>query len=404
MLRKISYFFLILLFVFSSKTQAQPDQEKYKIIAPHCLIRSITAPYQIIHSLSDLTFIEVDSIGLNQLIKAKKNQKTMCGGFMNVTEDWNQSKSKISAKTFLSSYAVKSFPVAQRSYDIHHEKEVNQLLKKLNPQHIWDNLTYFSQFQDRYADSSYGVNAAHWLKTYVEDLAKSNHRQDVTVYTIETSKNAKHYKQPSVIVKIGSSNAAGIVIGAHMDTLSSLYELKPGADDDGSGSMTVLEIATILLSNNMHFKKPIYLMWYAAEEEGLVGSGSVVSVFKKQSIPIEAVLHFDMTGFAYKNDPTMWLMTDYVNTTLVAFLEKLITTYVKQPVKYSHCGYACSDHAIWTKNGFAAAIAAEAAYEYTNKAMHSSNDTQDKLSLAHMTDYLKLGIAYTVELAEPLDQ
>jgi leucyl aminopeptidase len=176
---------------------------------------------------------------------------------------------------------------------------------------------------------------------------------------------------------------------------------KPGADDDGSGSVTVMETANTILASDLTFKKPLYFMWYAAEEEGLVGSGYVVSEFKKKHIPVDAVLHFDLTGYAYQNESTMWLIDDYVNKNLVNFLDKLITTYVKQPVKHTQCGYACSDHATWTKNGYAAAIPAEAAYENTNPSIHSTNDSMDKLSLSHMSDYLKLATAFAVELAEP---
>ncbi len=32
---------------------------------------------------------------------------------------------------------------------------------------------------------------------------------------------------------------------------------------------------------------------------------------------------------------------------------------------------------------------------------HTNQDTLDKVSLAHMTDYLKLATAFIVELAEP---
>ena len=262
---------------------------------------------------------------------------------------------------------------------------------------MWDMLTELSSAQDRYANSDTGVEAANWIKTQVENFAKDYHREDVTVYTITTN----GYKQPSVVAKIGDSSAPGIVIGAHMDTISGAFRKAPGADDDGSGSVTVLETARVLLSSTTHFKKPIYLVWYAAEEEGLVGSSSVVAEFKKKNIPVESVLHFDLTGYAHNNESTMWLMDDYVDKNLVAFLEKLINTYIQVPVKHSNCGYACSDHATWTMNGYSAAIPAEAAYEDTNPNIHSSRDTMDKLSLDHMTNYLKLAIVFAAKTANP---
>ena len=76
----------------------------------------------------------------------------------------------------------------------------------------------------------------------------------------------------------GNSDEPGVVVGAHMDTLSSAVSIKPGADDDGSGSVTVLETARSLLSSGMHFKKPLYLIWYSAEELGLIGSQFAASI------------------------------------------------------------------------------------------------------------------------------
>ena len=142
-------------------------------------------------------------------------------------------------------------------------------------------------------------------------------------------------------------------------------------------------------------------MWYSAEEEGLIGSQQVVSVFKKQRIPVEAVIHFDMTGYAKNNDPTLWLIKDYVDANLTNYLEQLITTYVKQPVQYTRCGYACSDHASWTQEGYAAAMPFEASFGNDNPYIHTSNDTIDHLSVTHMTDFAKLGVAFAVELAQP---
>lgn len=385
----------------TSSFAAQPTM--HVITAPNCLIQgSPSLQAQIIVSNSSFALINTNDEGINKLIKAKKSGKAACGGFMDVTANWDeqqQAAKSVSADGFLRSMtSTHPQPANLQQYKIQYPEQVKQLLTGLNPTSMWDNLTTLTNFDDRYANSDNGVNAANWIKQHIEKIAVDNHRDDITVYTIATGNS---YKQPSVIVKIGSSNAAGIVISAHMDTLNSSMTKKPGADDDGSGTATILEAARNLIASGMTFNKPIYFMWFSAEEEGMVGSGYVVKQFKAQHIPVDAVLHFDMTGFAYKNQPDMWLMQDYVNSGLNTFVEQLIKTYVKRPVQYSRCGYACSDHATWTQNGYAAAIAAEAAYENTNQAMHTSRDTMDKLSIDHMTDYAKLASAFAVELAEP---
>lgn len=402
---KAILFSLCLLSSLSFAATTQPSQS-HVVIAPTCLMQKLPVHYKTLTTTASFSLLEVDNAGINQLIKAKKlAHGSGCGGFRDVTAAWNYFKEKniaplnkatsflIEQTTPRSSFHLKT------NYRIQYEKEVNQLLNQLNPQEMWNDLTTLTNFDDRYADSDNGVKAANWLKNQVETIAKNNNRQDVSVYFVPTGNS---YQQPSLVAKIGNSNEPGIVIGGHMDTLSSTFSKKPGADDDGTGTVTVLETARMILTSGMTFKKPIYFIWYAAEEEGLVGSSYVVSYFQEKNIPVDAIVQFDMTGYTYQNDPTMWLMTDYVSKDLTAYVETLINTYVKQPVKYSACGYACSDHASWSQAGFSAVMPFEASMGTDNPSIHTSRDTMDKLSLNHMTDYAKLGTAFAIELAEPL--
>jgi leucyl aminopeptidase len=378
------------------------DTTSHIVIAPKCLLQQTEDTYQTLATDNEFALIQTTDAGIETLANTKSHRGKPCGGFKDVTNSWHSASLKINnnASAFLMAHSkpVKS-QTSSAAYKVRYQTQVNQLLADVNPQTIWANLTTLTSHPDRYSKSDEGVKVAAWIKSQMETIAKDTGHDDVTAYYVQTGGS---YKQPSVVVKVGNSNEAGIVIGAHMDTLSSSWELKPGADDDGSGSATVLEAARTLLASGMHFNKPIYFIWYAAEEQGLVGSQRVVADFKQKKIPVNAVVHFDMTGYAYQNETTMWLMDDYTNKDLTSFISDLITTYVKKPVKHSNCGYACSDHASWTEAGFAASIPAEAAYENTNPSLHTSRDTMDKLSLDHMTDYAKLAVAAAVEFAEPV--
>lgn len=409
--KKMAIFSFGLLSAISLAVQAAPVSDKHIVVAPQCLMKNVNpnTDYKTLSTTTSLTLIETNSAGIDALIEAKNTRTaTPCGGFMDATTAWEEYKSKISsssqrAKSFLKSYE-KTAKHSEGHYAIQYENQVNQLLAQFNPQLIWSDLTDFSNtdnnhFPDRYANSDTGVKAAMWLKGKIEKMATDNNRTDITAYTVATGTN---YKQPSVVVKIGNSNAPGIVIGGHMDTLSSRHGVMPGADDDGSGSMTVMSVARTLISSGMQFKKPIYIIWYSAEELGLIGSGYVVKDFVNKKIPVDAVLQFDMTGYTNQNDPTLWLVTDHVNPDLTNYLETLVKTYVKQPVGRTRCGYACSDHASWSQAGFKSSFPFEAAFNKDDPYIHTSDDKMDILSLNHMADFAKLGIAFAVELAEPV--
>lgn len=364
------------------------------LIAPVCLIQSTQLTPHILAQHGSFLLLNADDHAISVLNDAKHKQEKPCGGFFDVT---NNPQKKDAA--FLSTFTAKPLMTRQTAtkYTIQYEKQANELIAQLNPQLMWDNLTTFSSTRDRYADSKNGVAAAKWIGAQIESAALMAKRDDVTISYIDTD----GYQQPSVVVKVGNSTAAGVVVGAHLDTTDSRMSIKPGADDDGSGSMTVLESARTVIASGKQFKSPIYYIWYAAEEEGLVGSQVVVAEFKKKKIPISGVMHFDMTGYAFKNQPDIWVFDDNTDDGLSAFLGQIITTYTKRPVKHTRCGYGCSDHASWTNAGYKAVLPGESRFADTNKAMHTSRDTIDKLSLTHMTDYAKIATAFAVEMAEP---
>lgn len=370
------------------------------VIAPLCLLKAAKLQLTPLAVKNNLQLVTVNDQELDQLAAAKHTVKN-CSGFINVSAAWsdaNQNR-QISPSLFLTKKTAHTTATRKPSnYKIQYQKETNEALKNLNPQNIWSNLTTLTSFKDRYANSSTGVEAAAWIKQKIETIAKeTGHENDVTVYYVQTGS----YKQPSVVAKFGHSAAPGIVLGAHMDTLKSMLHPLPGADDDGSGSSTLMETARTLLASGQQFKKPIYFIWYSAEELGLIGSGYVVTDFKAKKIPVDAVLQMDMTGYENQNSPTIWLMTDYVDPALTSYLEKLIETYVKKPFDRSACGYGCSDHANWTDANIPAAFPFEARMNDDDPEIHTANDKMDLLSLDHMTDFAKLGTAFAVELAEP---
>lgn len=404
--------------IFSSaillSTMAYATPAKNIVIAPTCLIKNSAVSFHALATKDGLQLLEIDNIGMRQLISAKHRSKTACGGFINVSREWDQQTTRnkknpaaFLASQFTSTPPERAKPKPAKGYKIQYQAETEALLKTINPQNMWVNLTTLSSFDNRDAQTESGVKAALWIKNKIETIAKETGHDDVTVYLVKTGS----YKQPSVVAKFGNSKSAGIVVGGHLDGVSCLSTMCggqdedakfPAADDDGSGSVGVLETARTLLASGVQFKKPIYFIWYAAEEEGLYGSGYVVADFKKKNIPVEAVIQLDMTGYTPKNQKTIWLMTDYVSKDLTDYLKTLIETYVKVPVKTSRCGYGCSDHASWFKGGFNASFPFETEMGHDDPDNHSTEDKMDHLSLTHMTDFTKLATAFAVELAEPV--
>ena len=77
-----------------------------------------------------------------------------------------------------------------------------------------------------------------------------------------------------------------------------------GADDDGSGSVSVLEIAQYLASQPIKPKRSILFVWHVGEEEGLWGSGWFTDHPTVPRESIVAELNMDMVGRGAASDET----------------------------------------------------------------------------------------------------
>jgi len=387
---------LVGLTVTTTFSYANSEMPREQLQLPQCLAAKISVPHTTLAENDQYKIIDIASDKINQL--AVQAEKIRCGRFKNVTHTLRRELSlkKKDALRLLSQQPVKKRKLTAEHYKIRHLDEVNEAIAKVDSANIWQTLTHLTSYYNRSAIQDTGVETAEWLKEQFDGMATEYGRKDTGSYFVKTG---YFYKQPSLVTVIGKDlTGPAVVIGAHMDTLDGRM---PGAGDDGSGSSSVMETARVLLASSPQLlKHPVYIIWYSAEERGLVGSQYVVRDFLKKNIPVKAVVQFDMTG--YRNDPqdpTMWVYRDYTDKPLSNFIAELIKTYVKVPVDYSRCGYGCSDHASWMEEGFPAAFPCETNFEDHNPYIHSSSDKMELLNLEHMTNFTKLAIAFAIELA-----
>ncbi len=88
----------------------------------------------------------------------------------------------------------------------------------------------------------------------------------------------------------------------NMDSIRKIYptpridSINNGADDDGSGSMGVLEIAEAIAAMSVKPKRSTLFIWHTGEEGGLVGSAFFV---RNPTVPLDSVvatINVDMIG------------------------------------------------------------------------------------------------------------
>lgn len=82
----------------------------------------------------------------------------------------------------------------------------------------------------------------------------------------------------------------------HIHPKARIDSINNGADDDGSGSMAVLEIAEAIQAIPVKPKRSTIFIWHAGEEAGLLGSAYFV---RNPTVPIDSIvaqLNIDMIG------------------------------------------------------------------------------------------------------------
>lgn len=84
-----------------------------------------------------------------------------------------------------------------------------------------------------------------------------------------------------------------IVLGAHMDHLGARH---PGADDNASGVAVALEVAGALEKKRTELRRPVLVIFFGAEERGLLGSRHFVKHGPIACTRIAAMVNIDMIG------------------------------------------------------------------------------------------------------------
>jgi len=282
--------------------------------------------------------------------------------------------------------------------------QVKSVLKTLSTKGPEENLKKLSSFRTRYYRSDTGRESQQWLFSKIAEITDTSASESLR--RIITCTEFRHsWAQNSIILRINGSSAADevVVIGAHLDSTNMWPFLPaPGADDDGSGSVTILEAYRALITSDFRPERTVEFHWYSAEEGGLLGSQAVAKDYESRSVNVIAMSQYDMTAWVKQGTrEEVGIITDFTDHSLTKFNKQLVEMYLDIPATETRCGYACSDHASWMKANYPSVFTIESKFENSNKNIHSSDDRIDiseEFSFSHMLEFSKLAVAFAIEL------
>lgn len=289
-------------------------------------------------------------------------------------------------------------PLPSRSYKADQPLRVNQLLGLIKEETIVSNISALASYRNRYYKSATGIASSKWLQELWGKFSEG--RPDIKV---EAFKHAS-YPQESVILTITGAVEPHkvVVLGGHLDSIAGSGDNPaPGADDNASGIAVQHAVIEAIVNSGYRPSKTLKFMGYAAEEVGLRGSADVAAAFKRDAVTVEGMLNLDMVN--YKGSTAdIYFVSDNASAAQNAFLQKLVDTYTSYTWGVIKCGYACSDHASWTKNGFPASMPFESKFNEYNPYVHKATDTLSVTGgrAEHALKFAKLAAAYAVELAK----
>ena len=271
---------------------------------------------------------------------------------------------------------------------IFQEEDIERLINEVNESRLDYFFTNLLQFGVRYTGTTNCYNAGEWI--YNEFIKMG-------IHTKFHHWKYNEFESRNIIATINGtdqSNNAVFIISAHYDT----YENSPGANDDGSGIVTLLTIAEIL--SNYSFNHTIKFIAFSGEEVGAYGSYFYAKEAYENKENIFAVLNVDIIGFAetslggktirfFSEEQSKWI-SDYARDVSIKYNDLIDISVEILP------NYPGSDHQSFVDYGYEAVWIAQ---RDSNVVGHSPNDTYEHINITYHKKVTKLMLATIVELS-----
>ena len=164
---------------------------------------------------------------------------------------------------------------------------------------------------------------------YIENYFKS---YGVTPYYESYRDTLSNFKKTSYnIVGIVEGNdpvlkSEYILVGAHYDHIGTIKPengdyIANGANDNASGTTTVMEIARYFGTRKTNKRSLIFVL-FSAEEKGLLGSEHLAKRMKAENLNLYTMLNFEMTGVPMRERDYLVYLTGYDKSNLAEVSNK----------------------------------------------------------------------------------
>lgn len=211
--------------------------------------------------------------------------------------------------------------LAQQDTELRKKDPLKAAVESVSADHIRRYLDYLASddLEGRLAGYPGNVKAARYIARHLEKIGLKplgDPDEDGRRTYFQKFKHTKGRETQNIIGYVEGTDPdlkhEVVVVGAHMDHVGKAGQRGPGkvggpkgdddiwngADDNGSGTATVMEVARAFMEAGIKTKRSVIFVWFSAEEWGLLGSAYYVNHTPKE-FPIEdhvAMINLDMVG------------------------------------------------------------------------------------------------------------
>ena len=268
---------------------------------------------------------------------------------------------------------------------------IQKVVNKLDQARFDSSLTKLASFPTRHSTSTAFTEAATWARTQLDSMNYETRLQTVAV---------NGGKSRNIIAeKVGSGGDARqvVIVTAHLDSINVAggpAANAPGADDNGSGSAGVLEIARVL--QDQAAKHDLRFILFGGEEQGMFGSKHyVASMSGAEKKRIRAVVNMDMIAVSSQTTRSVLIEGAQLSQIVISGLSKAAGTYTQLTVETSLNPFA-SDHVPFISAGIPAVLTIEGA-DSANDNIHSAKDNLDQIDSELALEILRMNLAFVTE-------
>jgi hypothetical protein len=184
----------------------------------------------------------------------------------------------------------------------------------------------------------------------------------------------------------------------------------PGANDDGSGTALVMELARVIARSGIEFDATIVFIALAGEEQGLIGAAQHAKKAAADAVVIDAVFNNDIVGGSVggqgrvdsrtvrvysegPEDSPSRALARYVREAAARYVPAHEVRLIARQDRFGRGG----DHIAFNQSGYTGVRFTEAQENYSRQ--HTVNDTPDGVDPAYLARNARVNAAGLVSLA-----